>query len=223
LTDAASVPLAVRRTEPRPQTTQVLPPGSTLMLFTDGLVERKHESIDDGIARAADVLVQTMTSPLDTVADEVLRKLAPAAGYDDDVAMVIYRHQHSPLRIETVATADQLVSIRHRLADWLRAGGISEDLTADIVLVVNEACTNCVEHAYRGFAAGTMLLEVSLTDDEVRTRITDYGSWKAPAANPGNGGRGLPLMRMLSDSMDLDTTAAGTTADITFRPPSAAG
>jgi anti-sigma regulatory factor (Ser/Thr protein kinase) len=68
-----------------------------------------------------------------------------------------------------------------------------------------------------------MLLEVSLTDDEVRTRITDYGSWKAPAANPGNGGRGLPLMRMLSDSMDLDTTAAGTTADITFRPPSAAG
>jgi hypothetical protein len=30
-------------------------------------------------------------------------------------------------------------------------------------------------------------------------------------------------MRMLSDSMDLDTTAAGTTADITFRPPSAAG
>ena len=58
LTDAASVPLAVRRDEPRPQASQVLPPGSTLMLFTDGLVERKHESIDDGIDRAADVLVR---------------------------------------------------------------------------------------------------------------------------------------------------------------------
>jgi PAS domain S-box-containing protein len=222
LTDAASVPLAVRRNQPRPQATQVLPPGSTLMLFTDGLVERKHESIDDGIARAADVLAQTMTSPLDTVADVVLRELAPVAGYDDDVAMVIYRHQQTPLRIESGATADQLVLIRHRLADWLHARGVTEDQAADIVLVVNEACTNCVEHAYRGFAAGTMLLEVSLADGEVRTRITDYGSWKTPATAPGNGGRGLPLMQMLSDSMDLDTTATGTTADITFRLPAGA-
>lgn len=217
LTDAASVPLAVRRNEPRPQTTQVLPPGSTLMLFTDGLVERKREPIDDGIARAADVLAQTMTSPPDTVADVVLRELAPATGYDDDVAMVIYRHQHTPLRIETGATADQLVLIRHRLAAWLHAGGVTEDRAADIVLVVNEACTNCVEHAYRGFAAGTMLLEVDLADGEVRTRIADYGSWKMPGNPPGNGGRGLPLMRVLSDSMELDTTASGTTADITFR------
>ena len=42
------------------------------MLFTDGLVERKHESIDDGIARAADVLAETMKLPLDAVADAVL-------------------------------------------------------------------------------------------------------------------------------------------------------
>ncbi|OMC22347.1 SpoIIE family protein phosphatase [Mycobacterium colombiense] len=223
LTDAASVPLAVRRNEPRPQATQVLPPGSTLMLFTDGLVERKHEPIDDGIARAADVLAQTMTSPLDTVADVVLRELAPTAGYDDDVAMVIYRHRQTPLRIETRATADQLVIIRHRLADWLHAAGVTNDRAADIVLVVNEACTNCVEHAYRGFAAGTMLLEVSIADGEVRTRITDYGSWKTPAIPPGNGGRGLPLMRVLSDSMELDKTASGTTADIAFRLPSGAG
>ncbi|OBJ17430.1 SpoIIE family protein phosphatase [Mycobacterium colombiense] len=223
LTDAASVPLAVRRSEPRPQATQVLPSGSTLMLFTDGLVERKHESIDDGIARAADVLAQTMTSPLDTVADVVLRELAPTAGYDDDVAMVIYRHRQTPLRIETGATADQLVIIRHRLADWLHAAGVPDDRAADIVLVVNEACTNCVEHAYRGFAAGTMLLEVSIADGEVRTRITDYGSWKMPAIPPGNGGRGLPLMRVLSDSMELDKTASGTTADIAFRLRSGAG
>ncbi|OBC03112.1 SpoIIE family protein phosphatase [Mycobacterium sp. 852002-40037_SCH5390672] len=223
LTDAASVPLAVRRKEPRPQTTQLLPPGSTLMLFTDGLVERKYESIDDGIARAADVLAQTMTAPLDTIADVVLRKLAPAAGYDDDVAMVIYRHHQTPLRIETSATADQLIRIRHRLADWLRTAGLTDDRAADIVLVVNEACTNCVEHAYRGFAAGIMLLDVSLADDAVRTRITDFGSWKAPAISPDHGGRGLPLMRLLSDSVELDNTATGTIVDITFRLPTEGG
>ena len=36
LTDARSVPLAVRRDQPRPQASQLLPPGSTLLLFTDG-------------------------------------------------------------------------------------------------------------------------------------------------------------------------------------------
>jgi PAS domain S-box-containing protein len=221
LTDATSVPLAVRRDEPRPQTTRMLPPGSTLMLFTDGLVERKYESIDDGIDRAADVLVQTTSLPVNAVADAVLRELAPAAGYDDDVAMVVYRRPQTPLRIETEATAYQLVGIRHRLADWLRADDVPDELAADIVLVVNEACTNCVEHAYRGHAVGTMLLEARLADGELHTRISDHGSWKTSAVNPGNGGRGLVLMRALSDTMELDTDPTGTTADITFRLPTA--
>jgi len=219
LTDAASVPLAVRRDGPRPQTTKVLPPGSTLMLFTDGLVERKHESIDDGIARAADVLVQTMTLPLDAVADAVLHELAPAAGYDDDVAMVIYRHRQAPLRIESDSTADKLFAIRHRLAEWLSAAGIPDELTADVVLVVNEACTNCVEHAYRGLASGSIILEVEAADGEVRGRVTDFGSWKTPNPLPGNSGRGLRLMRALADTIRLASTPRGTTVDMTFRSP----
>ena len=97
LNDARSVPLAVRRDQPRPQASCRLPFGSTLMLFTDGLVERKYESIDDGIARAAAVLVETMKLPLNAVTDVVLRELAPVAGYDDDVAMVFYRRERPPL------------------------------------------------------------------------------------------------------------------------------
>lgn len=217
LTDAASVPLAVRRGESRPQTSRVLPPGSTLMLFTDGLVERKHESIDDGINRAAAVLVKTTALRLDSVADAVLRELAPPAGYDDDVAMVIYRHQESPLRIECEASAERLVGIRHRLADWLDSAGVPDELAADIVLVVNEACTNCVEHAYCGQPSGAMAVEVGLADDEIRARITDQGSWKTPPADPRNGGRGLLLMRALSNAMEMDCTPTGTTAELTFR------
>ena len=221
LTDARSVPLAVRRDLPRPQASQALPPGSALMLFTDGLVERKHESIDDGIARAADVLVNTMKLPLDAVADAVLRQLAPAAGYDDDVAMVIYRHELVPLRIESEATADKLADIRRRLTSWLRAADVPDELTADIVLAVNEACTNSVEHAYRGHSVGTMLLEVEAIEGEVHARVGDWGSWKEPAVNPGSGGRGLILIRAISDSVELDCTPAGTTIGIKFRLPAA--
>jgi PAS domain S-box-containing protein len=222
LTDARSVPLAVRRDGPRPQASRVLPQGSTLMLFSDGLVERKHESIDDGIARAADVLVDTMRLPLDAVADAVLGELAPAAGYDDDVAMVIYRHELVPLRIESDATADKLAGIRRRLAGWLRAADVPDELAVDIVLVVNEACTNSIEHAYRGHSVGTLLLEVGGVEGEVHARISDWGSWKKPAVNPGNGGRGLMLIRAISDSVELDCTPAGTTIDINFRLPAAA-
>ncbi|MDT5351063.1 MAG: hypothetical protein QOH91_4350 [Mycobacterium sp.] len=223
LTDARSVPLAVRRDGPRPQASQVLPSSSTLMLFTDGLVERRHESIDDGIGRAANVLVKTMKLPLDAVADAVLYELAPPTGYDDDVAMVIYRHQSAPLRIESDATADQLASIRHRLSGWLRGAEVPDELSGDIVLVVNEACTNSIEHAYRGQDAGTMLLEVDCVDGEVRVRVADTGSWKTPAANPGNGGRGLLLIRAISESVEVDSTSTGTTVDVSFRLPVTAG
>lgn len=221
LNDARSVPLAVRRDGPRPQISRRLSSRSTMLVFTDGLVERKHESIDDGITRAAEVLVETRTLPLDAVADAVLRRLAPPAGYDDDVAMVIYRHQHAPLRIETHAIADELATVRHRLADWLRAADVPRELIDDIVLVVNEACTNCVEHAYRGHGLGTTLLEVETVDGQIRARVIDHGSWKAPAVNPGNSGRGLVLMRAMSDTMTIDSSPTGTTVTIMFRLPTA--
>ncbi|BBX75821.1 SpoIIE family protein phosphatase [Mycobacterium shinjukuense] len=217
LTEARSVPLALRRNEIRPQAAQALPPGSTLMLFTDGLVERRYESIDEGLARVADVLMDTMNLPIDDVADAVLDRLAPAGGYDDDVAMVVYRHQLAPLRIETGATADQLAGIRHRLAGWLRAAAVSDAQTSDIVLVVNEACTNSVEHAYRGHDVGTMLLEVTVDGGEVRARITDTGSWKPPASDPGPGRRGLQLIKAISDTVELETSAQGTTVEVSFR------
>ncbi|SPM34139.1 stage II sporulation protein E [Mycobacterium rhizamassiliense] len=217
LNDARSVPLAVRREHPRPQASLLLPYGSTLLLFTDGLVERKHESIDDGIDRAAVSLVETMSLPLDSVAEAVLRELAPPAGYDDDVAMVIYRRQHTPLRIESEAAAGELADIRHQLADWLRDVEVRAMLIEDIVLVINEGCTNCVEHAYRGHNVGMMVLEVTAADSEIRARITDSGSWKTPKVDPGNSGRGLVLMRILSTTMDISSTPDGTTIDITFR------
>lgn len=217
LTDASSVPLAVRRNETRPQAAKTLRPGSTLMLFTDGLVERKHESIDKGLDRVAEVLLESNDLPISDVADAVLNQLAPLGGYDDDVAMVVYRHQLAPLRIETDAHAEQLAPLRRELTSWLKAAEVPEAQATDIVLVISEACTNCVEHAYRGHEVGTMLLEATAVDGEIRARIVDSGSWKTPAVNPGNSGRGLPLIRAMSDTVEVENSSNGTTIDVTFR------
>lgn len=219
LVEANSVPLGVAHRQPRPQATHRLEAGSTLMLYTDGLVERRGESIDGQIDRVAAVVAEAAALPVDEVADMVLGELAPEHGYDDDVALVLYRVGRMPLVIDTLATAAQLTEIRKRLTAWLTAGGVGDPAASDLVLVVNEACSNCVEHAYRGQEPGRMHVHAEQRGASVRVRVTDFGSWKVPATDPGTRGRGLLLMRAVSDDVDLDGTPAGTTVDMTFQLP----
>jgi anti-sigma regulatory factor (Ser/Thr protein kinase) len=186
------------------------------LLYTDGLVERRDEPIDAGIARVTEVLTQTIELPVDAVADAMLDKLAPMVGYDDDVAIVLYRHPDSTLVIENDAIPTRLSDVRHQLSAWLRSAGVPQSLAADIVLAVNEACSNSVEHAYRGREPGTMRIEATRDGPHIHVRVTDSGSWKTPPADPGTRGRGLLLMRALSDVVELDGTAEGTTVGMGF-------
>jgi PAS domain S-box-containing protein len=216
LSDARSVPLAVHHKGSRPQSSVVLPAGSALMLYTDGLVERRDASIDDGIAQVAEIVANGMNQPVDAIAESLLVEMAPPGGYDDDVAIVVYRRPYDPLVIEKDAAADQLSDIRHQLIAWTRAAAIPEELTADIVLAVNEACANSIEHAYRENEAGKVRVEAENDGARAHLRIIDTGSWKAAPANPGNRGRGLHLIRAVTDWLELDCTSSGTMVDMSF-------
>jgi PAS domain S-box-containing protein len=217
LSDARSVPLVVQRKSSRPQSCVVLPPGSTLMLYTDGLVERRDVSLDDGIARVSETVAGGMHLPVDAVADAVLNEMTPPGGYDDDIAIVVYRQPYAPLAIEKVVTADQLTDIRHQLAAWMRAATIPDDRVADIVLAVNEACANSIEHGYRGRKPGKVRVEGENDGARVHLRVIDKGSWKSAPADPGARGRGLLLIRAVSDWLEMDCTPSGTTVSISFR------
>jgi PAS domain S-box-containing protein len=219
LADAHSVPLAVHRDHGRPQTTQVLPPGSTLIVFTDGLVERKHEPLDAGIARVAKILTQNADSLVGHVADAVLRELAPPGGYDDDVAMVVYRRPQTALRLKTDASANQLADVRHRLNAWLQSCAVPGPLATDMVLAVYEACANSVEHAYRGSRSGQVRVDVEIVGGTINARVADSGKWKIP--EPGPGGRGLKLIDAVSDRVELEHGPSGTTVTMSFRIPPA--
>lgn len=216
LTEASAVPLAVQHPITRPQASTRLQPGATLMLYTDGLVERRGLVIDDGIRSAGDILVDTLGCSAEDVADAMLGSQTPPGGFDDDVAIVVYRRPPTALRLEVVATPDKLADIRARLADWLRAVSIPDELAADITLVVNEACTNSIEHGYRGRTAGPMWVSAEVNGREICIEITDSGSWKTPDPNPRVRGRGVPLMRAVSGGMSVDGTSAGTTVTMSF-------
>ncbi|MPY63880.1 PP2C family protein-serine/threonine phosphatase [Streptomyces spongiae] len=67
--------------------------GATLVLYTDGLIERRDEDIDTGLRRLADSLALHHTLDAESLADAVLSHLAPGPerGSDDDTALVVIR------------------------------------------------------------------------------------------------------------------------------------
>jgi PAS domain S-box-containing protein len=91
LDGARSTPLAVPATTLRPEATARLRRGSTLLLYTDGLVERPEQSVLAGIAQAAEVMVTARQAPVEALADALMHRLMPEGGYGDDVAVLLYR------------------------------------------------------------------------------------------------------------------------------------
>ncbi|MGP4051962.1 PP2C family protein-serine/threonine phosphatase [Streptomyces sp. 2A115] len=80
-------------TAPRSQATAAYAPGDTLVLYTDGLIERRDEDIDTGLNRLTDSLKRHHALGPEPLADAVLTDLAPAPhrGPDDDTALVAVR------------------------------------------------------------------------------------------------------------------------------------
>jgi serine/threonine-protein kinase RsbW len=120
------------------------------------------------------------------------------------------------LSIEVPASAERLAEIRRRLADWLAPIGVSDASIADIVLVVNEAATNCIEHAYRGLDPGAIRVEAKHDHGQILVDIADHGVWQPPTSLPSTRGRGLPIMRAVSAGVDVTSSPDGTTVHMKF-------
>jgi serine phosphatase RsbU (regulator of sigma subunit) len=90
LGDASSLPLAVVDGLERPEQGAVLAPGSTLLLYTDGLIERRDQVLDEGMARVVEALTEGRSLAPADLADR-LTDILLADAPDDDVAFLLYR------------------------------------------------------------------------------------------------------------------------------------
>lgn len=78
--------LGLGRDWTRDQHSTLVPSGATVLLFTDGLIERRDESIDDSLAALARAVGGLGDLPLDTLLDRII-EISLARGHDDDTAL----------------------------------------------------------------------------------------------------------------------------------------
>ncbi|RZU10176.1 serine phosphatase RsbU (regulator of sigma subunit) [Kribbella rubisoli] len=193
------------------EATHRLPPGATLLLYTDGLVEKRTLSIQDGLDRLLAEAQGSEWADLDALCDHLLSTLAETGKVADDIALIALRPlalAGTPLSLDVPAEARMLFQVRHALRRWLRESGVNARDAGEIAIACGEACSNVVRHAY-GASPGDMHVEARLVDGSVELTVRDEGQWRRPADR--GGGLGLTLIHGLSDSVDIDSDPEGTT------------
>ena len=124
-----------------------LPREAALVLYTDGLVERRGQDID----RAIDVLGELVSEEPDAPPDVLVAQVVAAIGpTDDDVALLVASVDAERLAFEVEIPSEPVMlrAVRRRLEAWLMQRHLEHDDIVDVVLAVSEACNNAIEHAY---------------------------------------------------------------------------
>jgi anti-sigma regulatory factor (Ser/Thr protein kinase) len=142
---------------------------------------------------------------------ELAGALEAAAPVDAAGTLVLARLLPAPLEQRVPADPRRLSAVRRTVAAWSAAAALSEDAAADLQLLLSEAATNAVEHAYRATEAGEFVYAVRRRrDGAVRVVVQDFGRWRPPPDDPGYRGRGLAVIHNLAVEVTLEHTDHGT-------------
>jgi anti-sigma regulatory factor (Ser/Thr protein kinase) len=207
---ALAPPLGDVQPTPIREATVELPAGATLVAYTHGLVERRGWSIDAGIDLLASVVGSSSSLAAEPLADRIFEEVAPHIGSTDDIALLIVRLLEVPRRMDIEVPSDpaSMITIRRRLRAWLELRGLAEAECDDTILAVSEACNNAIEHGYP-LEAGPLRLLVEHGEGALVIRVEDRGAWH-PASPTFERGRGIPLMRAVMDTAEIEHDGRGT-------------
>jgi anti-sigma regulatory factor (Ser/Thr protein kinase) len=183
--------------------------GSRLLLYTDGLIERRDESIDEGLRRLTIAARAAAKHTDSSLADRVYRALLDGTPLEDDVALLAIETVPLENTLEMTFSAHPSVlgGLRSTLGRWLRGAGANANELFDISLSASEAATNAIEHAY-GAREATFTVRCEHDDDDVTITVRDLGRWRTTRSR--GGGRGLEIMRSLVDSVTVNSDEHGT-------------
>ncbi|MBM2622390.1 SpoIIE family protein phosphatase [Actinoplanes sp. LDG1-06] len=194
------------------QTGQVrLEPGDSILMFSDGVVERRGRALNDGL----DALVAA-TAAASSGDPRNLCSLATSAvegSTDDDVAVLAVEHAVAMSRSATMHVPAEPTGpsrVRQWMSTRLREWSVPEPIVGAAILCTSELTTNALLHA------GTPAqVHIDLNAERLLVSVADTGTRgnliRAHADTMSSRGRGLGLIEELSDSWGTDPTVRGTT------------
>jgi anti-sigma regulatory factor (Ser/Thr protein kinase) len=214
LEGGVSVPLGAMAHAEYEAAEDVLTPGDLLLLYTDGLVERRDVPLDERFECLREAPARNSSAT--AVCDAAVSALLPGGAGFDDVALLaaLVRTPDPLLDLTLPARPEELLRLRRRLEAWLAEFEVDRALTQRIVLTVNEAAANAIEHAY-GPGMADFGVRATLECELVVVEVRDRGRWRPPRGE--DGGRGLLLMRELADLVDVDHDERGTRVRLEWR------
>jgi anti-anti-sigma factor len=216
LETSVSLPLNVDAGALFTETRERLEPGSTVLLYTDGLIERRGEAISEGV-RDLERTIAHAPSGAEALCTYVAEHVRGAVERRDDVALLAFRVislRGEPLRLRLPARPEVLAEIRRSLRHWLEQNGADADEVTAVVLASGEACANSIEHGY-GPADAELSVAAVLEDGVVTFSVRDFGRWREPRGE--HRGRGLLLMRELMDDVAITREDDGSTVRLSRR------
>ncbi|MEO3747796.1 SpoIIE family protein phosphatase [Plantactinospora sp. B5E13] len=187
------------------------PPGDTLLLFSDGVVERRQQSLTEGFAALSATIAGSATGDPRTLC--ALATAAVLGNTEDDVAVLAVEHATTPSRsasMEVPAEPTAPGRVRHWMTGLLTRWAVPEQVVGAAVLCTSELTTNALLHA--GTAAR---VEIDLSPERLLVSVADSGTrgevTRARTEKLSSRGRGLGLIEQLSDAWGTDPTVRGST------------
>ncbi|MEU1228024.1 SpoIIE family protein phosphatase [Streptomyces sp. NPDC005828] len=192
-----------------------LPPGSTAVLYTDGLVERRREDIDEGVAALARALAGAAGTP-QVVCDRLLRALGVTAEHDDDVAVLVVQHPSRKgadaelfhnAALELLGGVEAAPRARAFASGVLSSWRFPVELRDLGVLATSELVANSLQHG-----TPPMRLRLRRTDRRLIIEVTD-GDDHLPrrrrAETEDEAGRGISIIATIASSWGSRRTPGG--------------
>jgi len=129
-------------------------------------------------------------------------------------------------QITRAAELESLKIFREFIMQCCAEHDVPNDIVLELKLAVDEACTNIIQHGYKGMDPGSIILAFRIESERILVQITDFGHIFEPAEAPKPnmvaaledrelGGLGLFLIYQTMDNIDYQTSEEGNTLTFT--------
>ncbi len=208
--DGGGIPLGVDVAAPFPTLDVTLEPYTTILLYTDGLIEydRNIERESLRLLDALNARVQDFTAD---GAGALVRNVLDNRQFDDIavLAATILPARPQPIELRLPAAPSSAAIARRLAVRYARVAKLPPERTFDLTIAVGEAVANAVEHAYRG-TTGDFVLRLSANGGKIFGEVQDLGKWREGRPAPERG-RGLSILRATTLQFELNRSSQGTT------------